>query len=264
MGAGFGPLAINWPEPPNPDADQGLVTDEVRNPPVHPGPQGRCPVLQGQPCHPAPARRLEPLDQRRHPAPVDHPGRRDHPLAPGRQRQPRTGHADSERGGAGMLVADDGCMTFYYTNQQSARLMFYHDHAFGTTRLNVYLGEAAGYLISDDTEKSLTGRGSIPGAADTDPAHRPGPDLRSWPRAARCAGPDLGFDPLGWLRRLLVPPRLHAGAESGRSLGHERLWALDVRALLLAAGDAAARAHPQPVLQLDPRTWTESRREPTG
>ena len=50
---------------------------------------------------------------------------------------------------------DDGCMTFYYTNQQSARLMFYHDHAWGITRLNVYAGEAAGYLITDDTEKTL-------------------------------------------------------------------------------------------------------------
>jgi FtsP/CotA-like multicopper oxidase with cupredoxin domain len=49
----------------------------------------------------------------------------------------------------------DGCQTFYYTNQQSARLMFYHDHAWGITRLNVYAGEAAGYLISDDTEKAL-------------------------------------------------------------------------------------------------------------
>jgi len=26
---------------------------------------------------------------------------------------------------------DDGCMTFYYTNQQSARFMFYHDHTWG-------------------------------------------------------------------------------------------------------------------------------------
>ena len=51
--------------------------------------------------------------------------------------------------------ADDGCQTFYYTNQQSARLMFYHDHAWGITRLNVYAGEAAGYLITDDTEKKL-------------------------------------------------------------------------------------------------------------
>ncbi|MGE5377790.1 MAG: hypothetical protein ACM3XO_22245, partial [Bacteroidota bacterium] len=40
-------------------------------------------------------------------------------------------------------VADDGCQTFYYTNQQSARLLFYHDHSWGITRLNVYAGEAA-------------------------------------------------------------------------------------------------------------------------
>ncbi len=52
-------------------------------------------------------------------------------------------------------VANSGCQTFYWTNQQSARLMFYHDHAFGTTRLNVYLGEAAGYLIGDPTEETL-------------------------------------------------------------------------------------------------------------
>ncbi|MBU1420182.1 MAG: multicopper oxidase domain-containing protein [Proteobacteria bacterium] len=57
---------------------------------------------------------------------------------------------------------DDGCQTFYYTNQQSARLMFYHDHAWGVTRLNVYLGEAAGYLISDPTEQKLVADGIIP------------------------------------------------------------------------------------------------------
>ncbi len=43
----------------------------------------------------------------------------------------------------------DGSTTYYYTNEQSARLMFYHDHAFGITRLNVYAGEAAGYVITD-------------------------------------------------------------------------------------------------------------------
>lgn len=58
--------------------------------------------------------------------------------------------------------ANDGCMTFYYTNQQSARLMFYHDHAWGITRLNVYAGEAAGYLISDATEQKLINDGAIP------------------------------------------------------------------------------------------------------
>jgi FtsP/CotA-like multicopper oxidase with cupredoxin domain/fibronectin type 3 domain-containing protein len=52
---------------------------------------------------------------------------------------------------------NDGCQTFYYTNQQSARLMFYHDHAWGITRLNVYAGEAAGYVITDATEQALFG-----------------------------------------------------------------------------------------------------------
>lgn len=49
----------------------------------------------------------------------------------------------------------DGSMTFYYNNNQSARLMFYHDHAFGLTRLNVYAGEAAPYLVSDQVEKDM-------------------------------------------------------------------------------------------------------------
>jgi len=52
-------------------------------------------------------------------------------------------------------ATDDGCQTFYYTNQQSARLMFYHDHAWGITRLNVYAGEAAGYLLTDGAEQGL-------------------------------------------------------------------------------------------------------------
>ncbi len=52
-----------------------------------------------------------------------------------------------------------GAETFFYTNQQSARLMFYHDHAWGITRLNVYAGEAAPYLITDATEQKLFGAG---------------------------------------------------------------------------------------------------------
>ena len=56
----------------------------------------------------------------------------------------------------------DGCQTFYYTNQQSARLMFYHDHAWGITRLNVLLGEAAGYLITDPTDQKLIADGVVP------------------------------------------------------------------------------------------------------
>ncbi|AJE02689.1 multicopper oxidase domain-containing protein [Geobacter pickeringii] len=55
-----------------------------------------------------------------------------------------------------------GAITFFYSNQQSARLMFYHDHAYGITRLNVYGGEAAGYLVTDAVEQDLIKRGIIP------------------------------------------------------------------------------------------------------
>ena len=55
-----------------------------------------------------------------------------------------------------------GSSTFFYTNQQSARLMFYHDHAVGITRLNVYAGEAAGYLVTDSVEQGLISSGVLP------------------------------------------------------------------------------------------------------
>ena len=150
--------------------------------------------------------------------------------------------------------------TFYYTNQQSARLMFYHDHAWGITRLNVYAGEAAGYLISDDKEKELVASGTIP--AGPDPARRPGPHLRAAGLAAvrhtgrpgqhhqLRPGPDLGQGPLGRLRQLLVPPRVHAGAEPRRPRRHERLRPLDVRPVVLAAGRGHhVRPDRQPVLR---------------
>ena len=57
-----------------------------------------------------------------------------------------------------------GMMTFYYTNQQSARLMFYHDHAYGITRLNVYDGVAAGYLLVDQVEADLVAGTNVSGA----------------------------------------------------------------------------------------------------
>ncbi len=63
-----------------------------------------------------------------------------------------------------------GTLTFFYTNQQSARLMFYHDHAYGITRLNVYAGEAAGYLVTDPVEQTLVNGGTIPGTSVVVPA----------------------------------------------------------------------------------------------
>ncbi len=54
-----------------------------------------------------------------------------------------------------------GEQTFFWTNQQSSRMMFYHDHAWGITRLNVYAGEAAGYLIQDEVEDALVNGGAV-------------------------------------------------------------------------------------------------------
>jgi FtsP/CotA-like multicopper oxidase with cupredoxin domain len=54
-----------------------------------------------------------------------------------------------------------GSLTHYYPNQQSARLMFYHDHALGLTRLNVYAGMAAGFLLTDPVETTLINGGNI-------------------------------------------------------------------------------------------------------
>ncbi len=44
---------------------------------------------------------------------------------------------------------------YYYPNVQPSSLIWYHDHAMGITRLNVYAGLAGGYLIKDDVDASL-------------------------------------------------------------------------------------------------------------
>jgi PKD repeat protein/FtsP/CotA-like multicopper oxidase with cupredoxin domain len=60
-----------------------------------------------------------------------------------------------------------GSQTYYYTNQHSARLMFYHDHAHGITRLNVYVGEAAGYLVTDQQEQDMISGTNVAGINPT-------------------------------------------------------------------------------------------------
>jgi spore coat protein A, manganese oxidase len=45
---------------------------------------------------------------------------------------------------------------YYYPNSQSARFVWYHDHAYGITRINAYAGIASAYVITDWYEKLLT------------------------------------------------------------------------------------------------------------
>ncbi len=62
-----------------------------------------------------------------------------------------------------------GTLSFYYTNQQSARLMFYHEHAYGITRLGVMAGQAAGYIVRDSAEGAMIATGALPSGGDEIP-----------------------------------------------------------------------------------------------
>lgn len=44
---------------------------------------------------------------------------------------------------------------FNYKNDQEPASLWYHDHAVGNTRLNVYAGLAGLYTIRDDVEDAL-------------------------------------------------------------------------------------------------------------
>jgi spore coat protein A len=52
---------------------------------------------------------------------------------------------------------------YHYDNDQEAATLWYHDHALGITRLNVYAGLAGFYLLRDDNETQLTNDGVLPG-----------------------------------------------------------------------------------------------------
>ena len=45
--------------------------------------------------------------------------------------------------------------TYHYPNDQRAATLWYHDHALGVTRLNVYAGLAGMYLLRDEEEDSF-------------------------------------------------------------------------------------------------------------
>ena len=55
-----------------------------------------------------------------------------------------------------------GEAVYRYPNQQSARLVWYHDHSVGITRLNAYAGIASAYIIRDDFEAQLIKNHIIP------------------------------------------------------------------------------------------------------
>ena len=55
-----------------------------------------------------------------------------------------------------------GTATYYYPMQQSARFLWFHDHAIGITRTNAYAGIVSAFLIIDDFEIGLVNSGLLP------------------------------------------------------------------------------------------------------
>jgi spore coat protein A len=51
---------------------------------------------------------------------------------------------------------------YYYPLDQSARFLWYHDHAVGITRINAYAGIASGLLLRDGFESSLIAPNGLP------------------------------------------------------------------------------------------------------
>ncbi len=52
--------------------------------------------------------------------------------------------------------------TYTYDNSQEAATLWYHDHALGITRLNVYMGLAGFYLLTDKREERLVANDRLP------------------------------------------------------------------------------------------------------
>ncbi|HEX6847364.1 MAG TPA: multicopper oxidase domain-containing protein, partial [Chitinophagaceae bacterium] len=64
--------------------------------------------------------------------------------------------------GPGFIKGD--AQPFYYHNDQEAATIWYHDHALGVTRLNVYAGLAGYYIITDQNEMNLQAANNLPAA----------------------------------------------------------------------------------------------------
>jgi len=67
-----------------------------------------------------------------------------------------------------MGASQDGVITFYWPNQMSGRLLFYHDHAWGMTGATVYSGQAAALLLVDPVEEAALATAGVPGTIVTD------------------------------------------------------------------------------------------------
>ena len=62
-----------------------------------------------------------------------------------------------------------GTQTYYYPNNQSSRMQWYHDHTYAATRTNVYAGIVSAFLIHDTTEATMKAAGGALAGMDEIP-----------------------------------------------------------------------------------------------
>ena len=91
-----------------------------------------------------------------------------------------------------------GQAAYYYPNHQSARMLWYHDHAHDLTRLNVYAGLASVYLLRDAFELSLCAQG-LPTFMEIDLlTHQPARELPIVIQDKVFVGPDIATTDPTW------------------------------------------------------------------
>ena len=79
----------------------------------------------------------------------------------------------------GQYYPVDNDNIYTYPNQQSARLVWYHDHAESLTRLNAYAGIASGYVIRDTAEGNMVASHVLPPFIETSVVA--GTDIQEFP-----------------------------------------------------------------------------------
>ncbi|MBX7268388.1 hypothetical protein KIF24_21805 [Micromonospora sp. Llam7] len=61
-----------------------------------------------------------------------------------------------------MAHPGQGATTLYFPNDQSGRLLWFHDNTVGLSRLTVYSGQIALYLLTDEAQERLVADGTLP------------------------------------------------------------------------------------------------------
>ena len=116
----------------------------------------------------------------------------------------------------------NGQADYYYPNNQSCRLLWYHDHALGITRINAYAGIATGYYLRDNAVAQMEANGTIPPLArliplvfqdkifigpqgNSEPGGRGGPGDLWYPSVYDPNRWTVGTNPVGPTQPLPVP-----------------------------------------------------------